>query len=176
MIAISVRAPWAWALMFGGKDVENRSPSFPMRFRGAPVLGDVWVHASLWPGGPLHAFSSAKEKFVAEGQRMVATMWKSQGWLDETESLPHLYALTEKKLGVSVPKVSDLNRLRGHILGRVRVTGHRDPDNPPESLWYIPGSRAILVEAPRPLATPVPCKGALGWWRVPDEVLEQIQS
>jgi hypothetical protein len=181
-LAISVHAPWAWALLYGGKDIENRAPNFPMRHRGAPVLGDVWLHASLWPGrGPLRDFSDAKAAFVAEGQRMVETMWESQGWLDETydirntKCLARLYALTEEKLGVSVPKTSELNNLRGHIVGRLRVTGHRDPRDPPESAWYVLGSKAVLVEAPRPLATPVLCKGALGWWPVPDDVIEQLR-
>jgi ASCH domain len=36
---LSVRNPWAWAILHGGKDVENRSR--PTRHRG-----DVWLHAS----------------------------------------------------------------------------------------------------------------------------------
>lgn len=181
-LAISVHAPWAWALLYGGKDVENRSPSFPMRHRGDPVLGEVWLHASLWPGrGPLRDFSDAKAAFVAEGQRMVETMWEAQGWLDETYdirdsgSLARLYALTEQQCGVSVPTISDLGSMRGRIVGRVTVTGYRPPSDPPDSPWYVPGSRAIMLADPRPLPRPVPCRGALGWWPVPAEVLRELQ-
>jgi hypothetical protein len=39
--AISIRQPWAWAIVTGEKDVENRSSHFPQRYRG-PVL----IHAS----------------------------------------------------------------------------------------------------------------------------------
>jgi hypothetical protein len=40
MKALSIRPPWAWAIIHGGKDVENRSR--PTRFRGR-----LLVHASL---------------------------------------------------------------------------------------------------------------------------------
>lgn len=39
MKAISIRQPWAWAILHGNKDVENRN--WPTRFRGR-----VWIHAS----------------------------------------------------------------------------------------------------------------------------------
>ena len=38
-VALSVRQPWAWALLFGGKDVENRTWSTRCR-------GRIWIHAS----------------------------------------------------------------------------------------------------------------------------------
>ena len=36
--ALSVRQPWAWAILHGGKNVENRS--WPTRHRGR-----IWIHA-----------------------------------------------------------------------------------------------------------------------------------
>ena len=36
--ALSVRQPWAWALLYGGKTVENRTWSTPHR-------GPIWIHA-----------------------------------------------------------------------------------------------------------------------------------
>ena len=38
-VALSVRQPWAWTLLFGGKDVENRTWSTRCR-------GRIWIHAS----------------------------------------------------------------------------------------------------------------------------------
>jgi hypothetical protein len=38
--ALSIRQPWAWAILHAGKDVENRN--WPTRFRGP-----VCVHAAL---------------------------------------------------------------------------------------------------------------------------------
>ena len=36
--ALSVRQPWAWALLYGGKTIENRTWSTPYR-------GAIWIHA-----------------------------------------------------------------------------------------------------------------------------------
>jgi hypothetical protein len=43
MKALSVRAPWWWFILYGGKDIENRD--WPTKFRGT-----VYVHASKWFG------------------------------------------------------------------------------------------------------------------------------
>lgn len=41
--AISVRQPWTWAIIHGGKDVENRTRRDPWR----KALGErIWVHAA----------------------------------------------------------------------------------------------------------------------------------
>ncbi len=39
--ALSIRQPWAWAIINAGKDVENRSRRFPYR-------GSICLHASLY--------------------------------------------------------------------------------------------------------------------------------
>lgn len=44
-LALSVHAPYAWALIWGGKNIENRGTRFPRR-----VTGRVWIHASQWTG------------------------------------------------------------------------------------------------------------------------------
>lgn len=42
--ALSVRQPWAWAIIYGGKDVENRS--WQAVNHGLKVRGRIAVHAS----------------------------------------------------------------------------------------------------------------------------------
>ncbi|MEM8848606.1 MAG: hypothetical protein AAGE03_01090 [Pseudomonadota bacterium] len=44
-LALSVRQPWAWAVIHGGKDIENRS-AYSVRV-GGMVAGRVAVHAAL---------------------------------------------------------------------------------------------------------------------------------
>ena len=44
MKAITVRQPWAWAIMHAGKDVENRSRNIVGSYRGPLV-----IHAGLAP-------------------------------------------------------------------------------------------------------------------------------
>lgn len=41
MKALSVRAPWWWFILHGGKDIENRD--WPTKFRGT-----IYLHASKW--------------------------------------------------------------------------------------------------------------------------------
>lgn len=43
-LAISVRQPWAWAIVYAGKDIENRSPGAVQHM--FPKLGRRAVHAS----------------------------------------------------------------------------------------------------------------------------------
>lgn len=54
--AISIRAPWWWLILHGGKDIENRD--WPTRYRGL-----VYIHASKWfVAEEVHAdFGFAKE-------------------------------------------------------------------------------------------------------------------
>lgn len=40
MKALSINQPWAWAILHGGKDIENRD--WPTKYRG-----DVLIHAGL---------------------------------------------------------------------------------------------------------------------------------
>lgn len=158
-LAISVHAPWAWALMHAGKDVENRSHG--KRRWPQSVLGRVWVHASRWPLSMPTVPASGFARAV---------------WSSEREKM---HALAADHLGRSVDEAeleAELLLMRGHIVGSVEVYGYRTPDDPPDSPWYVPGSLAILVRDPRPLATPVRAKGALGWWRPQGEVLEQLKG
>jgi hypothetical protein len=43
MKALSVRAPWPYFIMCGGKDIENRGLRFPRKVRGR-----VLIHQSKW--------------------------------------------------------------------------------------------------------------------------------
>lgn len=43
-LAISVRQPWAWAIVYAGKDIENRG-QVPVRY-GIGAVGRRAVHAA----------------------------------------------------------------------------------------------------------------------------------
>lgn len=46
-IALSVRQPWAWAIVHAGKDIENRTEfSVRMMAKMAPLVGRRAIHAS----------------------------------------------------------------------------------------------------------------------------------
>lgn len=168
-LAISVRAPWAHALMHLEKDIENRAPTFPRWHKGAAVMGRVWVHASAWPFAQLKPGSIPRRRFL--------------------ETMGQALRIRAGIVGVDCSKRSDEEvawvfgnntalavNVRSHIVGSIEVHGYRTPDDPPDSPWYVPGSLGILVRDPRPLAAPVPAKGALGWWKPNDEVMAQLQE
>jgi len=53
MKALSVRQPWAWAIIFAGKDIENRF--WNTRYRGPLLIhaGAVYDAGAAMPGGVL---------------------------------------------------------------------------------------------------------------------------
>lgn len=155
-VALSLWAPWAFAILHLGKTIENRSlrgakrNGFPRHF-----LGDFWIHASLWPGGsqrPLNA--NQQHELKDEFQSAFAR----SGHTKET---------------FRVVTLGELDGMRGHIVGRATVTGYVESSDSP---WYVPGSLGIVVANPVAVATPVAASGALGWWKVPEDKLALLRA
>lgn len=62
--ALSIRQPWAWAIINAGKDIENRD--WPTKFRGL-----VCIHAAkAVPSGDFYAAS----EFIANAQRKAGVL------------------------------------------------------------------------------------------------------
>lgn len=120
MKALSIRQPWAWAIMAGHKPLENRSWDTKER-------GMFLVHAA---------------------QRI------------DKEGIEFL-----KAQGVDVPA----NLPTGCLLGTVElvdtVTAHPSP--------YFFGPVGFVLQEPRPFAEPVPYKGRLGFFSVPNAAWRQ---
>lgn len=64
MLALSIRQPWAWLILHGGKDIENRD--WPTKFRGRVLVHaakgmtrDEWEGA--WGFAPQRSKSAAAE-------------------------------------------------------------------------------------------------------------------
>ena len=121
-LALSVRQPWAWAILHAGKDIENRS------------LGSI-RSGQMKPGCiALHA---------ASGMTQAEYDWA-------------LWRLSED--GVSVPPPADLPRRA--IIGSVDVVEIITQSDSP---WF--GGKAGLRLANPVPCTPIPAKGALGYFR-----------
>lgn len=135
MKAISVRAPWWWFILHGGKDIENRD--WPTNYRG-PVL----IHASKWFKGEeiRDDFCDARE--IAE------------------------------KTGRELPgpvTLRDMKDVGGHIVGRVNIV---DCVSHSASPWFF-GSFGFVLADPVAFSTPIPFKGALSFFEVPDAILAE---
>ena len=132
MKALSIRAPWWWYILNGGKDIENRD--WPTRVRGR-----ILIHASKWWVNE----HIARERYQAQDMALDA--------------------------GVHIP-LPDLDRMcecRGCIVGSVEIVdcvAHSD------SPWFV-GDYGFVLRNPLIFAKPIPFKGALGFFSVPDDLV-----
>jgi hypothetical protein len=74
-------------------------------------------------------------------------------------SIPHLSLERFKRASLPL----------GSILGTVEITGCvRQSESP----WFF-GKYGFVLRNPQPLAKPIPIKGHLGFWDVPDDLLKR---
>ena len=131
MKALSVRAPWWWAILHG-KPIENRDWYTNVR-------GHVFIHAS---------------KF-----------WKK----DEINcDLDDIYDMAEDD-GIKLPDV-DLDVMKaagGCLVGSVVITDcvTKHPSA------FFQGKFGFVLAEPIEFRTPIPFKGALGFFDIPDDFL-----
>jgi len=147
--ALSVRGPWWWAIPHLGKDIENRDWTTQLR-------GRVWLHASSW--------------------------WRNYEGLDTIQDVARIAATTGVRAPDSAfplgPDGKPDRRLTGRmmkerggrIVGSVEIVDCVDRSASP---WFF-GRHGFVLRDPRPLATPVPCKGALGFFKAPVDVLARL--
>ncbi|MCW5954401.1 MAG: hypothetical protein KIT69_19290 [Propionibacteriaceae bacterium] len=141
MKAISVRQPWAWAIIHAGKCVENRTRNIAGNYRG-PVA--------------IHASKTCDELDFCDVYDLIAP-----------EDPPEMDAIT---FGAVIGVV---NLAGVHYLSTWSeswsVEQQRDVTCSP---WAIRGPIWHLeLTDPRPLPEPIPYRGQLGLWDLPDDVL-----
>lgn len=154
---LTVRQPWAWAIIHGGKDVENRVRNIAGGYRG-PVailagrsIDEVGQHSPL-----------VKEAWVGPTRRAKDPDPRKIGFYTD---VPYRRAFTY-----------------GAIIGVVdlRATHHAEfcADEPePCSPWAEPGEMWHLeLVNPRPLTTPIPYRGALGLRRLDEKTTAAVWS
>jgi hypothetical protein len=145
--ALSLYAPWCYAILHAGKDVENRvwDPGHPnAKFRGA-----FWIHASMFGGER----GRARENLEAECLSVLETAPDDGARLLNPDDL-----------------VAWSLKARGKIVGVAEIVGAVEES---ESPWFF-GPLGLQLAFAKPSAAWVPCRGALGFWRVPPDVLEQL--
>lgn len=173
--ALTVRNPWAWSAVTPPperrKPVENRG-------RRMAYCGPIWWHAgarSRWD--PAGADSPLVQAAWSEYVRTIP------GW-------PGLPASD-----ITLGRKTTLMPF-GAITALVEVAGCHDADScraqRPEwapdangplrprwqwcSPWAVSGQWHIELANVQPLPEPVPCRGALGLWRLPDVLLAQARK
>lgn len=163
MRILTVRQPWAWAIIHGGKDVENRVRNIAGGYRG-PVA----IHAGLAYDKDSHITSLPLRE--AQDKSALAS---------GAETFPGGYIWD---LGKPDPRAAW--SIHGAIIGVVDlvdvhqhgITVQSRPGGPfdevPCSPWSQPGLHHMVLSNPRPLAEPIPYRGALGLRRLdPESIL-----
>lgn len=134
--ALSVRQPWASAIVFAGKDVENRSQRTHYR-------GPVAIHASLAANDDL---LDQYVRLAVGSERRTLRDWIQRGRA--------LYGLAKQEdLDAEVPT--------GHIIGIAMLVDCCESFASP--WWDGPDSWAWVLRGVVPIE-PIPVKGALGLW------------
>jgi hypothetical protein len=165
--ALTVQQPWAWAIVHGGKDVENRTRNLAGSYRG-PVA--------------IHAGKQVSRDGV-DDPRLRPDWAVAMGYVYVHRSGDRAEISYPDRAATQAP-----NRLAsvmplGAIIG---VTGLVDVHVEqahccPDTIWAEraigPGQPIVhlVLEHPRPLAEPVPCRGALGLWTPSAEVLAELE-
>lgn len=131
MKALSVRAPWSWAILHG-KPVENRDWYTNVR-------GTVWLHESKW--------------------------WSKRGIEDDLEDIEIMAA----RDGLSIPicNCAALHASRGCIVGSIEII---DCVKFHPSAFFV-GKFGFVLRNPVWLQRPIPFKGSLGFFEVPDHMI-----
>lgn len=144
MRIMTVRQPWAWAIIHGGKDVENRVRNIAGDYRG-PVV----IHA---------AKANDVDAWHAMGRTNLAAYTRS---LNYVESL----------IGGAIMGVVDL--VDSHPVESC-IEQQRDGDWLVCSEWAERAGHHLVLANPRALVEPIPYRGALGLRRLDDDTTARI--
>lgn len=158
MRAITVRQPWAWAIVHGGKDVENRTRNIAGAYRG-PVA----VHAGC-------AFDDVMPRSL---EPVVHVFAESRHY--------------ERGAVVGVVDLVDVHRgpdrgpepVRGcwrpaDVLGWTPLV--ENDEYARCSAWGMADHHHLVLANPRPLPRPIPWRGQLGLWTVPADLEAAIRE
>ena len=146
--ALTVRQPWAWAIIHGHKTVENRPR--PIHSHRGPLA----IHAGL-------------------------------NWETDATTDPALREAWDRYATSTLGKSSIEIRF-GAVIGVVDLVGchfHGDPEVPcdaagatlPCTPWSQPNRWHLELANPRRIV-PVPARGALSLWRLPEDVDAAVRA
>lgn len=165
--ALSLRQPWAWAVVCAGKIVENRQG-----WRGCAHRGPILVHAAA---GMTKADYDQAVAFMVE-RRLARRAGQIEATIDHLPIVPEMKQLARGGI-VGVARVTGVIE-RGYAI-RGERTPAIDDLTECERRWWMKGF-GLLLSGNAQLAGLVPCAGALGFFTPPvtvyNDVLRALQT
>lgn len=154
MKALTVRQPWAWAIINGGKDVENRN-------RKTNYRGRLYIHAGL-------GYSEEAEYFPAMKQA-----WKGAAQL-----------LAVERGNMGTLRKQDLFLDYGIVIGTADLIDCHHVSDCADwaetgsycSEWAQPATWHWVLANARPIEIPFEAKGQLGIWNLGPSSVEELAS
>lgn len=151
MKALSLTQPMAWAI-FHGKDVENRN--WNTHYRG-PLL----IHASM-------KFDAAHLQWLKDNQGKLGITLPNRFYHGALLGIVTLERVMRKGsqeaiIGVPAPSIGDQER---------ELECLRKANSEYFSPWFF-GPYGFVLKDAKPLSEPIPYRGMLGLFEVPDAIL-----
>ena len=150
--ALSVRQPWAWAILHAGKDVENRS--WQAMNHGLNQRGRFALHASAGLGKG--EYEHAAEFMASIGVDCPAAADLPRGGIvgsfeiiDAVKQCDSKWFFGPRGLILANPEPCDFIPVKG-CLGFFNWRGHLTGDVPPTAKWMLPKSeKPQVTDQPR---------------------------
>ncbi|MFD6699714.1 MULTISPECIES: hypothetical protein [unclassified Microbacterium] len=166
MRILTVRQPWAWAIVHGGKDVENRKTNIAGDYRGPVAILAARADAE-----------NASEDVWKDHADFYRKYYRMRGIVGRTPTLRgHIIGVVDL---VDVHPVAnphfhpicyDLADPNGLLTAAARGDGACSRWAHPEGRWHL------VLENPRPLAEPIPYRGALGLRALDAEMVALVEA
>lgn len=149
MRILTVRQPWAWAIVHGQKDVENRVRNIAGGYRG-PVA----IHA---------ARAVDRESFIPH-------LWGQfhDSGQEVFGAIIGVVDLVDVHQGHNTER-DPMRAVRSCFIQPGKPYG-------PCSPWAQPDAHHLVLANPSPLRDPIPFKGALGLRRLDDDMVARIEG
>lgn len=165
MRILTVRQPWAWAIIHGGKDVENRVRNIAGGYRG-PVA----IHAG------------AREDTSARRHPEIIRLARDVWWTTPDDLLTgrldqfgHIIGVVDLVDVHSASVIGGCGRMDNHCPEHPNGCRHHCSPwamGPTPDGWYL----HLVLTNPRSLIEPIPFKGALGLRRLDDVTIARIEA
>lgn len=162
---LTVRQPWAWAIIHGGKNVENRVRNIAGDYRGPVAIHAGAAYepkANRWPSmmaaAERYGVESMREHLIAYGQKAYRHIIGVVDLIDVHSATGYWTRENEWRLDCCTSSWAETGYTEEHGLGRSQGLFHLELANP------------------RPLAEPIPYRGALGLRRLDVETTAAVWS